>query len=216
MVTKPDGTPAQPASMRQAPALSAPTLMPRRLFHLHGAINRRKVLAAATSGIAGVILGERLLAPLRAEAQPRGLFPWLSGGGGAATAPSGVGAGGGGGTPRPLISTRCSSLPSGHWATISGLPRPSSGGGAQVQDLGAGKTLAWISYWNYGTVAHLTPSGRLPLGRSAEGLRVCQHDPRRQNVLIYGLPPRSRSMGCLNRCGAKATRSTASDSTASR
>ena len=61
--------------------MAAPTLMPRRLFHQHGVVNRRKVLAAATSGIVGVILGERLLAPLRAEAQPRGLLPWLSGGG---------------------------------------------------------------------------------------------------------------------------------------
>ena len=61
--------------------LASPTLAPRRLFHQHGPVSRRKVLAAATSGIAGVILGERLLRPLRAEAQtPRGLLPWLSGG----------------------------------------------------------------------------------------------------------------------------------------
>ena len=78
--------------------LASPTLVPRRLFHQHGPVTRRKVLAAATSGIAGVILGERLLRPLRAEAQtPRGLLPWLSGGGGTPSAPN-TGGGGGGGT----------------------------------------------------------------------------------------------------------------------
>ena len=81
MGTEPDAGTNAPTSGQRAEALAAPTLMPRRLFHQHGLLNRRKILAAATSGIVGVILGERLLAPLRAQAQgPRGLFPWLSGG----------------------------------------------------------------------------------------------------------------------------------------
>jgi thiocyanate desulfurase len=76
--------------------LASPTLVPRRLFHQHGPVSRRKVLAAATSGIAGVIIGERLLRPLRAEAQtPRGLLPWLSGGN-TPSAPNTGGSGGGG------------------------------------------------------------------------------------------------------------------------
>ena len=81
METKPSANTSSTKSGGPSEAVAAPTLMPRRLFHQHGVVNRRKVLAAATSGIVGVILGERLLAPLRAEAQPRGLLPWLSGGG---------------------------------------------------------------------------------------------------------------------------------------
>ena len=78
METKPSANTNSAKSGGPSEAVAAPTLMPRRLFHQHGVVNRRKVLAAATSGIVGVILGERLLAPLRAEAQPRGLLPWLS------------------------------------------------------------------------------------------------------------------------------------------
>ena len=87
---------------------ASPTLVPRRLFHQHGPVSRRKVLAAATSGIAGVILGERLLRPLRAEAQtPRGLLPWLSGGSGTPSAPNTGGGGGSGRFPAlRSISTR--------------------------------------------------------------------------------------------------------------
>ena len=64
-----DATKTVEESTRKAAGLAMPTLVPRRLFHQHGPVTRRKVLAAATSGIAGVILGERLLRPLRAEAQ---------------------------------------------------------------------------------------------------------------------------------------------------
>ena len=78
MGTEPDAGTNAPTSRGPAEAVAAPTLLPRRLFHQHGVLNRRKILAAATTGIVGVILGERLLAPLRAQAQPRGLFPWLS------------------------------------------------------------------------------------------------------------------------------------------
>ena len=81
METKPSANTSSAKSGGSSEAVATPTLMPRRLFHQHGVVNRRKVLAAATSGIVGGILGERLLAPLRAEAQPRGLLPWLSGGG---------------------------------------------------------------------------------------------------------------------------------------
>ena len=83
MGTEPDTNANVPKSGQSTEPLATPTLMPRRLFHEHGPVNRRKILAAATSGIVGVILGERLLAPLRAEAQvqgPRGILPNLSGG----------------------------------------------------------------------------------------------------------------------------------------
>ena len=125
METKPDANTNSAKSGGPAEAVAAPTLMPRRLFHQHGVVNRRKVLAAATSGIVGVILGERLLAPLRAEAQPRGLLPWLSGGGGSVAAPeTGAGAGGGAGGGAASATVDLNKMQaagvSGHWAIISG------------------------------------------------------------------------------------------------
>ena len=199
MVTKPDATPAQPASMRQAPALSAPTLMPRRLFHQHGAINRRKVLAAATSGIAGIILGERLLAPLRAEAQPRGLFPWLSSGGGAVTAPSGGGAGGGGGTSATVDLNTMQFPAVGALGDYLWLTPTKLGGGAQVQDLAAGKTMAWIEYWNYGDscpIAHHLAA--FPSADPRKGFEFVNTTQGGQNVLIYGLPSQIQERGMLD------------------
>ena len=102
--------------------LAAPMLRPRRLRQ-PGVLTRRKILAAATSGIVGVILGERLLAPLRAEAQPRGLLPWLSGGGSVAAPETGARSGAALAAelrPPLWISTRSSCRVSGHWAIISG------------------------------------------------------------------------------------------------
>ena len=199
MVTKPDATPAQPASMRQAPALSAPTLMPRRLFHQHGAINRRKVLAAATSGIAGIILGERLLAPLRAEAQPRGLLPWLSSGSGAATAPSGGGAGGGGGTSATVDLNTMQFPAVGALGDYLWLTPTKLGGGAQVQDLAAGKTMAWIEYWNYGDscpIAHHLAA--FPSADPRKGFEFVNTTQGGQNVLIYGIPSQIQERGMLD------------------
>ena len=145
--------------------MAAPTLMPRRLFHQHGVVTRRKVLAAATSGIVGVILGERLLAPLRAEAQPRGLLPWLSGGDGSVAAPeTGAAAAALAAELRPprWISTRCNCRRAATLGDYIWLTPTKLGGGAQVQDLASGKTMAWIEYWNYGdSCPDSAPSGRV-------------------------------------------------------
>ena len=179
--------------------LASPTLVPRRLFHQHGPVTRRKVLAAATSGIAGVILGERLLRPLRAEAQtPRGLLPWLSGGGGTPSAPN-TGGGGGGGTGATVDLNKmqlpaCGALGDYLWLTPTKL-----GGGAQVQDLASGKTLAWIEYWNYGDscpIAHHLASFPSPDPR--KGFEFVNTTQGGQNVLIYGIPTQIREHGMLD------------------
>src|SRR6516164_1927061 len=126
----------------------APTVMRRRLMSEHGPVTRRKILAAAASGIAGVILGERFLAPLRAEAQTRGLLPWLSGDGGRSYAPE---TGGGGATTGAVVDLNKMQLPAvGPLGDYLWLTPTKLGGGVQVQDLAAGKTMAWIEYWDYG------------------------------------------------------------------
>ena len=123
MGTEPDAITNVEKSRPLAEPLAAPMLKPRRLRQ-PGVLTRRKILAAATSGIVGVILGERLLAPLRAEAQPRGLLPWLSGGGSVAAPETGAGAGGvgaGGGAASATVDlNKTSCRVSGHWAIISG------------------------------------------------------------------------------------------------
>ena len=176
--------------------------MPRRLFHQHGVVNRRKVLAAATSGIVGVILGERLLAPLRAEAQPRGLLPWLSGGGSVAAPETGAGAGGGagGGTASATVDLNKTKLPGvGTLGDYIWLTPTKLGGGAQVQDLASGKTMAWIEYWNYGDscpIAHHLAAFPSPDPR--KGFEFVNTTQGGQNVLIYGIPSLMQEHGMLD------------------
>ena len=161
-------------------------------------MTRRKVLAAATSGIAGVILGERLLRPLRAEAQtPRGLLPWLSGGD-TPSAPN-TGGGGGGGTGATVDLNKmqlpaCGALGDYLWLTPTKL-----GGGAQVQDLASGKTMAWIEYWNYGDscpIAHHLAAFPSPDPR--KGFEFVNTTQGGQNVLIYGIPTQIQEHGMLD------------------
>src|SRR5215471_12704446 len=89
----------------------APTVMRQRLKNEHGPVTRRKILAAAASGVAGVILGERLLAPLRAEAQTRGLLPWLSGDGGRTYSPETGGGSGGAAATGSVVDVSKMQLP---------------------------------------------------------------------------------------------------------
>ena len=204
METEPDAAKSANAtktveeSTRKAADLAMPTLVPRRLFHQHGPVTRRKVLAAATSGIAGVILGERLLRPLRAEAQtPRGLLPWLSGGD-TPSAPN-TGGGGGGGTGATVDLNKmqlpaCGALGDYIWLTPTKL-----GGGAQVQDLANGKTMAWIEYWNYGDscpIAHHLAAFPSPDPR--KGFEFVNTTQGGQNVLIYGIPTQIQEHGMLD------------------
>ena len=93
---------------------------------------------------------EQCFAPacqLRAQAQPRELFPWL--GSGPATAPD-TGGGGGGGGLSATVDLNTMHLPAvGALGDYIWLTPTKLGGGAQVQDLASGKTMAWIEYWNY-------------------------------------------------------------------
>ena len=200
METKPSANTSSTKSGGPSEAVAAPTLMPRRLFHQHGVVNRRKVLAAATSGIVGVILGERLLAPLRAEAQPRGLLPWLSGGGAVAAPETGAGGGAGGGTASATVDLNKARLASpGILGDYIWLTPTKLGGGAQVQDLSTGKTLAWIEYWNYGDscpIAHHLAAFPSPDPR--KGFEFVNTTQGGQNVLIYGIPSQLQEHGMLD------------------
>jgi hypothetical protein len=73
------------------------------------------------------------------------------------------------------------------------------GGGAQVQDLATGKTLAWIEYWNYGDscpIAHHLAAFPSPDPRI--GFEFVNSTQGGQNVLIYGIPTEIREHGMLD------------------
>jgi thiocyanate desulfurase len=197
-MTKADDSTNSPAHVESQPtaaAPEAPTVVSRKLFNQHGPVTRRKILAAA-SGIAGVMLGERLLAPLRAEAQTRGLLPWLSGGGGVYAPETG---GGGARATGDVVDIGKMRLPVTEplgdylWLTPTKL-----GGGAHLQDLASGRTLAWIAYWNYGDscpIAHHLAAFPSPDPR--KNFEFVNSTQGGQNVLIYGIPSLIEEHGML-------------------
>ncbi len=178
--------------------VGAPTVMRRRLLNKHGPVTRRSILAAA-GGIAGVMLGEGLLAPLRAEAQTRGLLPWLSGGGPNYSPETGGGASGGTGTGTVVDLNKMKLPPIGDLGDYIWLTPTKLGGGAQLQDLAAGKTMGWIEYWNYGDscpIAHHLAAFPSPEPRkSFEFVNTTQGG---QNALIYGIPSLMQEHGMLD------------------
>src|SRR5208283_2271922 len=101
-----------------------------RLRNQYGPLNRRNILQAASGGIIGTILGW-------GSANAAGFFSSLWGSSDSATGASAEQMDG--------TTPHFNQLGDYLWLTPTKL-----GGGAQVQDLSTGKTLAWIEYWNYG------------------------------------------------------------------
>ena len=88
----------------------------------------------------------------------------------------------------------CGDLGDYIWLTPTKL-----GGGAQVQDLAIGKTLAWIEYWNYGDscpIAHHLAAFPSPDPR--KGFEFVNTTQGGQNVLIYGIPTQIQEHGMLD------------------
>ena len=59
-----------------------------------------------------------------------------------------------------------------------------------MQDLAAGKTMAWIEYWNYGDscpIAHHLAA--FPSADPRKGFEFVNTTQGGQNVLIYGVTP---------------------------
>ena len=131
-----------------------------RLFNQHGPVNRRKILQVASGGIVGTILGG-------GSVNAEGFFSRLLGSSDAAVA-----------GPAEQIDG-----PTSHFMELGDylwLTPTKLGGGAQVQDLATGKTLAWIEYWNYGDscpIAHHLAA--FPSAGPAQRLRIRQLDAGR-------------------------------------
>ena len=76
------------------------------------------------------------------------------------------------------------------------------GGGTHAIDLGGGKTLAWISYWNYGDTCpishHLAAYPSTDPFKSFEFVNSTQGG---ENIMIYGLDTKIKERGLLDKYG---------------
>jgi hypothetical protein len=78
------------------------------------------------------------------------------------------------------------------------------GGGTHAVDLDSHKTLAWISYWNYGDacpISHHLAAFPPDDGNPYNGFEFVNSTQGGDNVLIYGIPSRIKQYGLLDRYG---------------
>jgi hypothetical protein len=76
------------------------------------------------------------------------------------------------------------------------------GGGTHAVDLSTAKTLAWISYWNYGDTCPISHHlAAYPSDDPYKGFEFVNSTQGGDNVLIYGIPTRIKQMGILDRYG---------------
>ena len=76
------------------------------------------------------------------------------------------------------------------------------GGGSHAVDLGSGKTLAWISYWNYGDTCPISHHlAAYPSTDPYKGFEFVNSTQGGDNVMIYGLDTRIKERGLLDRFG---------------
>ena len=78
------------------------------------------------------------------------------------------------------------------------------GGGTHAVDLDAMKTLAWISYWNYGDscpISHHLAAFPADSGDPYKGFEFVNSTQGGDNILMYGIPTRIKERGLLGRFG---------------
>jgi hypothetical protein len=73
------------------------------------------------------------------------------------------------------------------------------GGGTHCVDLSTGKTLAWISYWNYGDTCPISHHvAAYPSDDPYSGFEFVNSTQGGDNLLIYGIPTRIKKLGLLD------------------
>ena len=78
------------------------------------------------------------------------------------------------------------------------------GGGTHAVDLGTQKTLAWISYWNYGDscpISHHLAAFYADSGDPYKGFEFINSTQGGDNVLMYGLKTKIKEHGMLDQYG---------------
>ena len=70
------------------------------------------------------------------------------------------------------------------------------GGGTYALDLGSGKTLAWISYWNYGDTNPISHHlAAFPSPDPYKGFEFINDTQGGKNLFIYGIPTKVKDPG---------------------
>jgi len=76
------------------------------------------------------------------------------------------------------------------------------GGGTHACDMASSKTLAWISYWNYGDTCPISHHlAAYPSPDPYKGFEFVNSTQGGMNVMIYGLPTQIKQRGILDRYG---------------
>ena len=78
------------------------------------------------------------------------------------------------------------------------------GGGTHAIDLQSSKTLAWISYWNYGDacpISHHLAAFPADSGDPYKGFEFVNSTQGGDNVMMYGIKTRIKEYGLLDRYG---------------
>jgi len=76
------------------------------------------------------------------------------------------------------------------------------GGGTHAVDLDSGKTLAWISYWNYGDSCPISHHlAAYPSPDPYKGFEFVNSTQGGDNVMIYGIPTPIKERGLLEKWG---------------
>lgn len=76
------------------------------------------------------------------------------------------------------------------------------GGGTHAVDLDSGKTMAWISYWNYGDSCPISHHlAAYPSPNPYKGFEFVNSTQGGDNVMIYGLPTPIKERGLLDKWG---------------
>jgi hypothetical protein len=76
------------------------------------------------------------------------------------------------------------------------------GGGTHVVDMDSGRTMAWISYWNYGDSCPISHHlAAYPSPDPYKGFEFVNSTQGGDNVMIYGLPTPIKERGLLDKWG---------------
>jgi hypothetical protein len=76
------------------------------------------------------------------------------------------------------------------------------GGGTHANDLGGGKTLGWISYWNYGDTCPISHHlAAYPSSDPYKSFEFVNSTQGGENIMIYGLDTKLKERGLLDKYG---------------
>jgi hypothetical protein len=144
-------------------------------------VTRRQLLTGVGAGVIGAALGERLISSLMSEAS--------------AADPTVVDMTG---RAAASVNAQRSGQSLAQLGNYIYLTPTKLGGGTHAVDLGTGKTLAWISYWNYGDSCPISHHlAAYPSPDPYKGFEFVNSTQGGDNVMIYGIPTDIKKNGLI-------------------